>query len=143
MQQAFLQAARRKGAVVYKEGLSPGDRARLQKLAATQDDLGRQLAVLDDAIMQTPEKAVAIPVLKQQISDLEDKYRGDNDAMHAEMGHLYTMMSIFFGSMVALIVGVGGLFFNIFKHRSDRPPHEDNDNAPSPTPAAAAGGTTG
>jgi hypothetical protein len=120
MQDTFFKAARQRGTVLYKEGLSPQDREQIDKISAAQDDLSGQLTRLNDAILQTPEKAAAIPVLKQQISDLQDKYRGDNDAMHAEIGRLYTMMSIFFGSMVALIVGVGGLFFSIFKQRSDR-----------------------
>jgi hypothetical protein len=139
MQRTFLQAAQQKGSIVYKEGLNPQDREQILRITAAQNDLSKQLTRLNDAILQTPEKAVAIPVLKQQITDLQDKYRGDNDAMHAEIGRLYTMMSIFFGSMVALIVGVGGLFFSIFKHRADRTPRNETDNnnqPPSPREVA-------
>jgi len=138
-QRTFLQAAKLKGSVLYQEGMSPEDRAQMQKIASSQDDLNKQLTTLNEAILQTPEKAVAIPVLKQQIGDLQDKYRGDNDAMHAEIGRLYTMMSIFFGSMVALIVGVGGLFFSVFKQRAERHQHTESDNQqktpPQPPPS--------
>jgi hypothetical protein len=138
MQQTFLQAAHQKGSILYKESLSPENRAQIDKIASAQDDLSKQLARLNDAILQTPEKAVAIPVLKQQVTDLQEKYRGDNEAMHAEIGRLYTMMSIFFGSMVALIVGVGGLFFSVFKHRADRSLRRETDDTNPPSPVQTA-----
>jgi hypothetical protein len=130
-QRNLIEASRHKGTVLYKEGLSPEDQEQLRKVVAAEDDLSKRLAALESAILQTPEKAVAIPVLKQQITDLQDKYRGDNDAMHGKIGRLYTMMSIFFGSMVALIVGVGGLFFSIFKHRADKAPRSEGDANPT------------
>jgi len=129
-QQNMIEASRRKGSVLYKEGLSPEDKERLRKIEDGQTELGTRLGALESTILETPEKAVSVPVLKQQIGDLQDKYRSDNDAMHAELGRMYTMMSIFFGSMVALIVGISGLFFSIFKHRSDRSPRSDRESSP-------------
>jgi hypothetical protein len=129
-QRNLIEASRRKGSVLYKEGLSPDDKERLRKIEDGQAELGKRLGALESSILETPEKAVSIPVLRQQIADLQDKYRGDNDAMHAEIGRLYTMLSIFFGSMVALIVGISGLFFSIFKHRADRSPRLGREASP-------------
>lgn len=137
-EQSILEASRRKGSVLYKEGLSPEDRERLSHIEATEDDLSRRLAALESAILQTPEKAVAIPVMRQQIADLKDKYQSDNDAMHAEIGRLYTMMSIFFGSIVALIIGVGGLYFSVFKQRAETQSRTEPSSAPPPLQSLAA-----
>lgn len=120
LEQSIMEAARKKGVVQYSQGLSPSDRQSLDSVINGQADLDRRLASLEAALSQSPDKDVALPLMKQQITDMQDKNRGDIDNVHGEIGRLYTMMQWFLGLMVTLIIGVGGLIVNNLKQRTEK-----------------------
>jgi hypothetical protein len=120
LQRAIDKARKDKVVLSYREGLDPADRQALERIAQTQQDLDKRLSSLEGALMASPERAVSVPILKQQVTDLEERDKGEHDAIHGEIGRQSTLMIWFFGSMVTLILGVGGLFFNVFKHQTDK-----------------------
>ena len=65
--------------------------------------------------MESPEKAVGLPMLRQQLVDAQDRMRGDFDNIHGEIARLYTMLQWFLGLMIPLIVAVGGMVLSTFK----------------------------
>jgi hypothetical protein len=117
LQYSLLEAARKKGVVQYSQGLSTPDRQALDTVVASQANLDKRFSALEASLSQSPEKAVALPLLKQQITDMQEKDRGDLDNVHGEIGRLYTMMQWFLGLMLTLIIGVGGLIVNNLKRR--------------------------
>jgi site-specific recombinase len=120
LHQSLENAARKKGVVQFKEGLNPADRQTLDDVTAAQTDTNRRLSALESALSNSPEKAIALPLLRQQITDLQEKNHGDLDNVHGEIGRLYTMMQWFLGLMITLIIGVGGLIVNNLKQRVER-----------------------
>ena len=118
---AALSEAERNGKVIkYSEGLSPRDRQALDQLRDGQVLLGQRLTALEGAIMQSPEKAVGIPMLKQQLADVQDRMHGDVDSIHGEISRLYGIMQWLLGLMFTLILGIAGLVFNALK-TTDKP----------------------
>jgi hypothetical protein len=120
LQSSLMQAARSKGVVVYSQGLSPADRQELSSVLNSQSNLDKRLSSLEDALSVSPEKAIALPLMKQQIADMQEKNRGDIDNVHGEVGRLYSMMQWFLGLMATLIVGVGGLIVNNLRQRVEK-----------------------
>lgn len=115
------------GAVGVKGGsshtvvdLSIADRQALDQAKQSAADLNQRITTLESALLQTPEKALAVPLLRQQLVDIEDKDKGDSESIHGEIGRLYGMMQWFLGLMITLIIGVGGLVANSFRQNSDR-----------------------
>jgi hypothetical protein len=102
------------------EGLSIADRQLLEEARQSAADLSQRITTLENALLQTPEKALAVPLLRQQLIDIEDKDKGDSENIHGEINRLYGMMQWFLGLMITLIIGVGGLVANSFRQNADR-----------------------
>jgi hypothetical protein len=115
----YEQVQRARGIVQYKEGLSPADREALDRAVKIQQDMDKRLSALEATILETPEKAVALPLIRQQLSDMEGSNKQDVDAVHGEISRLSTIMVWCFGAMVTLLVATGALLYNVFKHQTD------------------------
>jgi hypothetical protein len=102
------------------QGLSIADREALEQAKQSAADLSQRIATLENALLQTPEKALAVPLLRQQLADIEDKDKGDSENIHGEINRLYGMMQWFLGLMITLIIGVGGLVASSFRQNADR-----------------------
>ena len=101
------------------EGLSVADRQAIDQVKRSTEDQRLRISILENALLQTPEKALAVPLLRQQLIDIEDKDKGDSDNIHGEINRLYGMMQWFLGLMITLIIGVGGLVANSFSRRQN------------------------
>jgi septal ring factor EnvC (AmiA/AmiB activator) len=99
---------------------STSEQQALSTVEASQKELDRRLSSLEGALLQSPEKAIALPLLRQQLSDIQEKNRGDEDHINGEINRLYGMMQWFLGLMITLIIGVGGLVVNSFRQSSER-----------------------
>jgi hypothetical protein len=123
-------------------GLTIADRQSLDRAEKADADLNQRLTALEGALLQSPEKAIAVPLLHQQLIDIEDKNKGDAENVHGEINRLYGMMQWFLGLMTTLIIGVGGLVANSFRSGAERnkPKPEGSEQDPpkiAATPAVA------
>jgi hypothetical protein len=134
--QESLARALEKGAKIQAGGLTPQERETLSQTAAAASQLDKRMAALETAILQTPEKAVAIPLLRQQLVDLQDRTHRDVDGVRGEIGRLYTMLQWLLGLMVTIIIGIGGLIAaslrQIGEKRRDVPREPEKEVAPVP-----------
>jgi hypothetical protein len=118
--QESLAQAIGKGAKVQIGGLTPQERDTLSQTATIAGQLDKRMLALETAILQTPEKAVAVPLLRQQLIDLQDRTHGDVDGVRGEISRLYTMLQWLLGLMVTIIIGVGGLIANSLRQIGER-----------------------
>jgi hypothetical protein len=98
----------KKGPLRYAT-LSPTDQQILQEAKANGDQLRTRLGSLEAAILSTPEKAVALPMLKQQMDMLQDRNRTDIDGLRGEMGRLFTLVQWCIGLMFTIGLAVLGI----------------------------------
>jgi chromosome segregation ATPase len=108
-----------KGEGRYSE-LSPVDRHLLDQLKAEQDELARRMGTLENVLANTPEKALALPMMKQQVDNLQDRTHSDLDGVRGEIGRLFTLTQWFIGLMFTIALGVFGLALSNIR-RGDRP----------------------
>lgn len=99
--------------------LSPPDRHLLDEVKANQDRLQARLASLENALVATPEKALAVPMLRQQLDTIQERTRADIDSVHSEIGRLFALTQWFIGLMFTIALGVFGLALANLK-RSDK-----------------------
>jgi hypothetical protein len=120
LQKSVVAAAVKGSSSHTVDGLSIADRQALDQAKQSAADLSQRITALEGALLQTPEKALALPLLRQQLVDIEDKDKGDSENIHGEISRLYGMMQWFLGLMITLIIGVGGLVANSFRQNTDR-----------------------
>ena len=89
--------------------LSPVNRHQLDAVKDSQDSLQQRLGALQGALTATPEKAVAVSILRQQFQDSQERTRGDLDALRGELGRLFTLTHWFIGLMFTIALGVLGM----------------------------------
>lgn len=98
------------GAPPHFQPPNPVQEQEIAQLKADQNALQDRLASLDDALQTTPEKAVALPLLGQQVSDLRGETQRDVDNIHAQIGSLFTISEWALGLTVTLTLGLASLF---------------------------------
>lgn len=106
---------KRSGRSVSITSLAPEERRDLEQIKKNQSDLDARLAKLENAILTSPERAVALPMVKQQLDSLQDRTRSDIEGIRGEIGRLFTLTQWFIGLMFTIALGVFGLSFNLRK----------------------------
>jgi hypothetical protein len=85
----------------------PGEEEQaLDQVIAGQAQLSNRMSALENALANSPEKALTLPLLKQQLMDEQDRIRGDFDEINAEFGRLYTMVQWAIGLIMTVILGL-------------------------------------
>lgn len=118
MNQAILESlnqVKRSGKTPSFTTLSPTDRQSIADIKDAEARLDVRLSSLETSIMSTPEKAVAVPMLKQQVDALQDRTHSDLDGIRGEIGRLFTLTQWFIGLMFTIALGMFGLSFNLRK----------------------------
>jgi len=82
---------------------------QVARLGTELDSLQAQMNQLDDAIGQSPEKALAIPLLKKDMDDFKDTYRRDMDSTQGEINRVYDQNKWFIGLMFTIALAILGL----------------------------------
>jgi hypothetical protein len=113
--QEAIESVRHSGKPVKFAVLDPADRQRIDQIGSTQSKLNERLSALESALMTSPEKAVAVPMLKQEVDSLQDRTHSDLDAIRGEIGRLFTLTQWFIGLMFTIALGMFGLSFNLRK----------------------------
>jgi hypothetical protein len=97
-----------KGKPQYSQ-LNPVDRHLLDQLKAGEEQLSGRMGTLEGALANTPEKALALPMLKQQVDNLQDRTHSDLEGVRGEIVRLFTLTQWFIGLMFTIALGVFGL----------------------------------
>ncbi len=121
------------------------DKKLTDDIEKSNRDLEQRMSALETAIIQTPEKAVSLPLIRQQLVDMQDKDKGESDALHGEIGRLFGIMQWFLGLMITIIIGVASMAINSFRQGGEKgkttvlsKPHAENDASPSSPDKAGA-----
>ena len=123
---AEIAKASRSGTAPHYATLSPADQQVIASLKSQQDDLQKRIGLLEGALMNSPEKALALPLLKEQVDSLQDHTHGDIDAVRGEINRLFGLTQWFIGLMFTIALGVLGLALNNLR----RPPLAKEDKKP-------------
>jgi hypothetical protein len=79
---------------------------QIARLNVQLDSIQAQVRILDDALGQSPDKSLAIPLLRKDLDNLRDSSRRDLDATHAEINRVYDQNKWFIGLMFTLALGL-------------------------------------
>jgi len=66
------------------------------------------MAIINKAIMQSPEKALEIPILKRDIESLHQQYEGTTQALEREITRAYDTIKWVIGTIILSILGLAG-----------------------------------
>ena len=80
--------------------------ADVAKLTVRLGSVETQLKALDDAIDQTPDKILAVPILRKDLDDLKDSYRQNVTATQVQIDRVYDQNKWFIGLMITMAVGL-------------------------------------
>jgi hypothetical protein len=111
-------------------GLMTEERRSLNQLLVNQTQLSNRMSALEGALINSPEKALALPLMKQQLVDTQDRVRSDIDGMRAEFGRLFTTVQWALGLIITVILGLAGL---IIKKPGERLLSPSEEKQASPT----------
>ena len=109
--------------------LSPIDRQTINQIKSDQDQLRSRFTALETTLVTTPEKAIAVPMLKQQIDAIQDRSHADLDSVRGEIGRLFTLTQWFIGLMFTIALGVFGLALSNLKKASEKPAEKERSVA--------------
>jgi hypothetical protein len=70
------------------------------------------MTTLENALGSSPEKALAVPLLRQELIDTQDRFKGDMDESHAEFERLYTLVQWALALIMTIILGIGAMFLS-------------------------------
>ena len=85
--------------------------AKLAEIEVQLKDLSKQVTVINKAILQSPEKALEIPILKKDIESLQRQYIGTTQALEREMVRAYDTIKWVIGTIILSILGVAASVF--------------------------------
>lgn len=100
--------------------LPTGSRASLEisKLRSDSAQLQAQITALNAAILDSPEKAVSLPLLRKDIENLKTSRETELANIHNEVSRLYDLNKWVIGLMFAFFVSLLGLAVaNLFQSR--------------------------
>jgi hypothetical protein len=81
-------------------------------LRGVDDRLGK----LEKAILDDPEKALSIPILRNDIAATKTAYGSEMNALRGEIARIYDLNKWFVGLMFSMALGIIGLAItNVFK----------------------------
>lgn len=124
-----FDAIRRNGKEPHFAELSPADRQQLQQVTKDEGYLQTRLSALETTLMATPEKAIAVPMLKQQIDTVQDRSHADIEGIRGELARLFTLTQWFIGLMFTIALGVFGLALSNLKKSTGKPASVDRPPA--------------
>jgi hypothetical protein len=93
----------------------------LEAAKAATEQLRTRLSSLEGALLATPEKAVALPMLRQEIDMLQDRNRADMDGLRGEMARLFTLVEWCMGILFTFGLAMLGIAINnMRRHNIER-----------------------
>lgn len=93
------------------------DRA-LRRLQSRIDAIDGRLTALESAVNSNPERALALPMLRRDIDDLNRQFTERGSAHERQIDRIYDQNKWFIGLMFTMAVGVGSLAISQFLKRN-------------------------
>ncbi len=94
---------------------------RFENLDSRLDELAKQLEiveVIEQAINDSPERAMSIPILRKELDLLKSDVVEAVDALRAEIDRIYDLGKWFLGLMATMAIAVMGLVIgNLIKRK--------------------------
>ena len=78
------------------------------------DDLSSRLAALEKSLLDNPEKALSVPLLRQDLENLKLSYRSDGAEYTRQIDRVYDQNKWFIGLMFSMALGLIGLAISNF-----------------------------
>jgi hypothetical protein len=97
------------------------------ELIALQTDLAAiatRLNALEQAILDNPAKAIALPLLNQDVLNIREKQQTDVQTIRSDIAQIYDLGKWFIGLMFTMALGILGLAISNFLPK--RQPRRDN-----------------
>jgi len=79
---------------------------KLKEIRNELVELKNRLGALEAAIIETPSKALAIPIIRKDLDSLEDSYRVDVSGVRQEVARIYDLNKWFIGLMITTVIGL-------------------------------------
>lgn len=86
---------------------TPGSSAATRELIATQKDQGRRLSAIEGAILTSPENALSVPLIRNELEAFKKDYSTRNEFIRAELDRLYSVSKWILGGIATLIMSIG------------------------------------
>lgn len=93
---------------------APPTTVQITSLTTQVESLQTQIKALNDAIGQSPDKALAVPLLRKDLDNLKDSNRHELDNTQAEITRVYDQNHWFIGLMVTMFVALLGIAITNF-----------------------------
>jgi DNA repair exonuclease SbcCD ATPase subunit len=95
-----------------------GSDLEIGKLTASLSDINSRLKKLEDAILESPEKALSVPLLRKEIEAIDSTMGEKFSSTQNEINRVYDMSKWLFGLMITMVVSILGLAVaNIFQSK--------------------------
>ncbi len=94
--------------------------AEVQALTVQIGGLDKRLSGIEAAVVESPDKALAVPMLRKDIENLRASYQSEISAAREEVNRLYDLNKWFIGLMITMAIGILGLALgNVVQGRKD------------------------
>ena len=77
-------------------------------------NISKRLDDLDAAIMNNPDKALSVPLLRRDLDTLKIEYQKDIDSSGKQIDRIYDQNKWFIGLMFSMAIGLIGLAISNF-----------------------------
>jgi hypothetical protein len=108
-----LEQVKHQGKSLTITVLDPADRQGINELKSSEAKLDARLSSLENALLTSPEKAVALPMMRQELDDLQGRTHSDIDGIRGEIGRLFALTQWFIGLMFTLALGLFGISISL------------------------------
>ena len=89
---------------------------KIEDITQRISGLEKKMSTIETAIVDSPERAMSIPILRRDLDSLRTDVRSDLAGTKQEIDRVYDMSKWFIGLMATMAVGILGLAFgNLFK----------------------------
>lgn len=103
----------------------------LKLLRYEMQEIQRSIRVINEVILESPEKAIALPLVKLQIDEQKKESEKNLQFLSAEIERVYDMNKWIFGIMISLLVSI--IIINI-SNLINRKKKEDHSEGDTPLP---------
>ncbi len=98
---------------------SHGWKIQASDLTNQTQEIKASLQALENALTVNPEKALAVPILRKDLDNVEKSLRSELQQTRNEINRMYDLNKWFIGLMFTMAVSVLGIAISSFFNRND------------------------
>jgi hypothetical protein len=104
--------------------------ARQAEMAGVVKSVETRIKSLESALVESPDKALAVPLMRKDISDLDLRYKEGRLASKSEFDRLYSQQTWMLSGIGTVLLAVAGASLTMFIKSLPKPQTAEQD-APS------------